>query len=60
VLAQFVHPGFGVLAQKHNPNDEQMGSTPFGDTKLAGVSAIVPPPQIETNRGSSGRVSGCV
>jgi hypothetical protein len=41
-----------------NSNDEQMGSTLFGDAKLAGVAGIVLPQQIEINRGIAGRVSG--
>jgi hypothetical protein len=41
-----------------NSNDEQMGSTFFGDAKLAGVTGIVLPQQIEINRGIAGRVSG--
>jgi hypothetical protein len=35
-----------------------MGSTFFGDAKLAGVAGIVLPQQIEINRGIVGRVSG--
>jgi hypothetical protein len=41
-----------------NSNDEQMGSTFFGDTKSAGVAGVVLPQQIEINRGTDGRVSG--
>ena len=41
-----------------NSNDEQMGSTLFGDAKLAGVAGIVLPQQTEINRGIAGRVSG--
>jgi hypothetical protein len=41
-----------------NSNDEQMGSTLFGDAKLAGVAGIVSPQQIEINRGIVGCVSG--
>ncbi len=41
-----------------NSNDEQMGSTLFGDAELAGVAGIVLPQQIEINRGIAGRVSG--
>jgi len=41
-----------------NSNDEQMGSTLFGDAKLADVAGIVLPQQTEINRGIAGRVSG--
>jgi hypothetical protein len=41
-----------------NSNDEQMGSTLFGDTKSAGVAGVVLPQQIEINRSIDGRVSG--
>jgi hypothetical protein len=37
-----------------------MGSTTFGETKMADAAAIVSPRQIETDRGIPGRVSGCV
>jgi hypothetical protein len=48
-----------VLASRFlNSNDEQMGSTFFGDTKSAGVAGVVLPQQIEINRGTDGRVSG--
>jgi hypothetical protein len=35
-----------------------MGSTLFGDAKLADVAGIVLPRQTEINRGIAGRVSG--
>lgn len=48
-----------VLASRFlNSNDEQMGSTFFGDTKLAAVAGVVLPQRIEINRGTDGRVSG--
>jgi hypothetical protein len=37
-----------------------MGSTTFGDAKLAVAAAIVSPRLIETDRGITGRVSGYV
>jgi len=37
-----------------------MGSTTFGETKMAGEAAIVSPREIEIDRGIAGRVSGCV
>jgi hypothetical protein len=41
-------------------NDEQMGSTTFGDVEMAGVTVVASLRQIETDRGIAGRVSGCV
>jgi hypothetical protein len=46
---------------KHlNPNDEQMGSTLFGDVIAADAAGPAAPRHIETDRGIDGRVSGCV
>lgn len=46
-------PGDDVL----NPNEEQMGSTTFGDATPAQVIGLAAPQQIEIDRGSYGRVS---
>jgi hypothetical protein len=40
-----------------NRNEEQMGSTTFGDPNLAPVTGLAAPQQIEIDRGSHGRVS---
>jgi hypothetical protein len=37
-------------------NEEQMGSTPFGDANPAIVTGFAAPQDIEINRGSHGRV----
>ena len=39
-----------------NRNEEQMGSTTFGDANLAQVTGLAAPQQIEIDRGSHGRV----
>ena len=36
--------------------DEQMGSTPFGETGLVVLTGPVTPQEIDTNRGADGRV----
>jgi hypothetical protein len=40
-------------------NDEQMGSTIFGDALVANGARPAAPQRIETDRGIDGRVSGC-
>ena len=39
-----------------NPNEEQMGSTPFGDANPATGTGLAAPQHIEMDRGSHGRV----
>jgi hypothetical protein len=49
-------------ADFHQPlNDEQMGSTPFGDADLACLIGFATPQQFEFHRGDRGRVgaAGC-
>jgi hypothetical protein len=43
-----------------NPDDEQMGSTFFGDAIAADAARPAAPQRIETDRGIDDRVSGCV
>jgi hypothetical protein len=43
-----------------NPDDEQMGSTRFGDAIAANVARPAAPQQIETDRGIDGRARGRV
>jgi hypothetical protein len=38
------------------PNEEQMGSTPFGDAKPAPTAELAASQDIEMDRGSDGRV----
>ena len=42
------------------PNEEQMGSTFFGDVGACDTARPAAPQQIETDRGIDGRVSGCL
>jgi hypothetical protein len=55
-----VEPTIVFSARLFNPNDGHMGSTLFGGARSADSVETAAPPLIEIDRGTDGRVSGCV